>query len=269
MRVAVWLMAPAGAVAVVSTLIRLQQPRWRLRRVLWQIMPTPAHAAARQASALASVHAVIGDRAHRIRLCCGIATVAALAGLMVSGPVAAGVAATYAVAAIWALGRQSAQRAETVSGRQAMEAVGALAADLRAGLSVAAALTTASAALADAARPGKVRAAVARRVSAALDLAVATGAPLADVLDRLDHHLRAVERMHATARAQAAGAQASALLLAAMPIGGIAVGFVVGTNPLNVLLHTVIGAGCLAAGIALQLGGLAWSQRLTRVEMPV
>ena len=53
-----------------------------------------------------------------------------------------------------------------------------------------------------------------RRVAAAVAVAESSGAPLADVLDRLDNHLRAVDRARATAAAQAAGARVSALLLA-------------------------------------------------------
>ncbi len=62
---------------------------------------------------------------------------------------------------------------------------------------------------------------VARRVAEAIDVAQTSGAPLADVLDRLDAHLRTVDRANAAAMAQAAGARASAVLLAVMPVAGI------------------------------------------------
>lgn len=76
-----------------------------------------------------------------------------------------------------------------------------------------------------------------------------------------------MRRLRATAVAQAAGAKTSAWMLAVMPLAGVALGPAIGTDPLPVLLHTPIGAACLLAAVALQLGGLAWSARLSRVDI--
>jgi tight adherence protein B len=51
-----------------------------------------------------------------------------------------------------------------------------------------------------------------------------------------------------------------------MPAAGVLLGPAVGADPAPVLLHTPLGAGCLLGAIALQLGGLAWSARLVRID---
>jgi tight adherence protein B len=107
---------------------------------------------------------------------------------------------------------------------------------------------------------------VVRRVVAAMALAQACGAPLADVLDRLDAHLRAVDRTRSVASSQAAGARVSAGLLAAMPVAGVGLGAVVGVDAWEVLLRTPAGALALFLAVALQLGGLAWAARLAAPE---
>ncbi|MFC7243481.1 hypothetical protein ACFQO7_13435, partial [Catellatospora aurea] len=63
-----------------------------------------------------------------------------------------------------------------------------------------------------------------RAVHAAQRLAASTGAPLADLLERLEAQCRAADRADDAAHAQAAGAQLTAVLLAALPIGGIGLG---------------------------------------------
>jgi tight adherence protein B len=109
--------------------------------------------------------------------------------------------------------------------------------------------------------------AVVRRVDAAVILAQTSGAPLADLLDRLDAHLRAGQRARAIAHAQAAGARASAAILAALPFAGIGLGVAIGADPWHVLLHTAAGGIALSAAVALQLAGLGWTARLARIEV--
>jgi tight adherence protein B len=192
----------------------------------------------------------------------GAGTVAAVA----AGPVACAVTATYAALAVRLWARSTTGRAQARSYRAAVESVAALAADLRAGQPVGPALAAAEAIRGPVV--GEPAGAVVGRVAAAVALAEASGAPLAEVLDRLDTHLRGVDRARATASAQAAGARASALLLAAMPVAGVGLGAVVGVDSASVLLHTPLGSACLATAVILQLAGLAWAGRLSRVEVP-
>ncbi|WP_432902489.1 hypothetical protein ACQP1S_02425 [Micromonospora matsumotoense] len=101
-----------------------------------------------------------------------------------------------------------------------------------------------------------------RLARAAVRLADRTGAPLAELLERVEADARAFDRGMAAAAAQSAGANATALLLAALPLGGVALGYGIGVDPLAVLLHTPVGAACALVAMGLQAGGLLWAERL-------
>lgn len=207
-----------------------------------------------------------------------------LVGFLLAGPVAGAAGAAYGALAYRALSRRRAVRDAATRHTQALDVLGALAADLRAGLPVPVAMAalvptpvpgldapTASPARwaepPSAAEPSLAR--LHRLARAAVALAEHTGAPLADLLDRIAADARSARRAVTAASAQAAGARATAWLLAALPLGGVALGFGVGADPLAVLLHTPIGAACAAAAIGLQVIGLVWSERLTRIPEAV
>jgi tight adherence protein B len=208
--------------------------------------------------ALTEPSALLALPARQARLAvAGLAAAVGGVAAAAAGPVAGVVAAVYtgvaAGAALLALRTRTATRELT----RAVDAVGMLAADLRAGLPAPAAV--------EAARDAVDRAPeVSARVAAALTVADRTGAPVADVLDRLDADLRAIARQRAVTAAQAAGSRASAWLLAVLPVAGVALGPLVGADSARVLLHTPLGAGCACAAVVLQLGGLVWSFRLAR-----
>jgi tight adherence protein B len=100
------------------------------------------------------------------------------------------------------------------------------------------------------------------RLTAAWQVAEIAGAPLADLLERVEADTRSRIAVRSTLTAQAAGTQATAWLLMAMPVVGIGIGTGIGVNPLRILLHTPIGAVCAAVAVLLQVAGLAWSARL-------
>ncbi|SCL37568.1 tight adherence protein B [Micromonospora pallida] len=184
------------------------------------------------------------------------AAVGATGGGLVAGPVAAVVAAAYAALGVRALLRRRATRSADRLWRHRLDQLGALAADLRAGLP------------APVDRPERSAAELVgldridRLTRSATRLADRTGAPLAELVERIEADLRAMDRGLAAAAAQAAGAQATAWLLAGLPLGGIALGYGIGVDPLRVLLHTPIGAGCVVAATVLQVVGLLWAERL-------
>ncbi|PWR15185.1 hypothetical protein DKT69_12325 [Micromonospora sicca] len=103
---------------------------------------------------------------------------------------------------------------------------------------------------------------VAELARAAVRLADRTGAPLAELLERIEADARAADRGLAAAAAQAAGARATAWLLAALPLGGIGLGYAIGVDPVAVLLHTPVGGASAVAAVGLQVGGLLWAERL-------
>jgi tight adherence protein B len=176
-----------------------------------------------------------------------------------AGPVAGSLAAVYGLLAaiFWLRHRRSA--AEAVARANALDALAALAADLRAGLAPEPARAAAQPLL-DAVPLVRDRVATAWRV------ADVTGAPLADLLDRLEVDLRSLERVRLAAAAHAAGTRATAGLLVVLPVAGIAVGYGMGADPLHVLLHTPVGGACALAGVLLQVAGIVWTNRLARAS---
>ena len=95
-------------------------------------------------------------------------------------------------------------------------------------------------------------------------VAVDQGAGLADGLDRLEGALRAERDQRADLRAQLSGARSTALMLAGLPVLGLALGAALGADPLRVLLHTGPGLGCLAIGGLLEGLGMWWAMRIVR-----
>ncbi|WP_416901537.1 type II secretion system F family protein [Micromonospora echinospora] len=218
------------------------------------------------------------------------AGVGAAGGGLIAGPAAAVVTAAYAALGVRALLRRRAIRTAERLRRHRLDQLGALAADLRAGLPVPTTLTDGPTlpepgppvpgTAAGPAVPGGTDPADRRQRStadtvgpvgpdridrltrAAIRLADRTGAPLAELVERIEADMRAMDRGLAAAAAQAAGARATAWLLAALPLGGIALGYGIGVDPVRVLLHTPVGAGCAVAATTLQVVGLLWAERL-------
>ncbi|MFD8518741.1 type II secretion system F family protein [Streptomyces capillispiralis] len=103
-----------------------------------------------------------------------------------------------------------------------------------------------------------------RGLAACWRVAVDQGAGLAAGLDRLEAALRAERDQRDDLRAQLAGARATAVVLAGLPVVGLALGAALGADPLHVLLHTPSGLVCLAAGAVLEGLGLWWALRIMR-----
>ncbi len=290
-----------GGVVVVVWPIGLARRRWTMRATA----PDRAPRSPASFIALHTVRALLIR--HPRRTVAGTVIAAAVVGWTAAGPVAAAALGTYAGLAARTLLRRRQHREQAATRARALDELGALAADLRAGLPpadlvpadlvpadlVPADLVPAdfvpvelgSAHLAPGNRPpvhlgpGGPGAAASSPVTAAprstpddsrlreltaavWRLAERTGAPVADLVDRIEADGRAADRGRAAAAAHAAGARATALLLAGLPAGGIALGYAIGVDPLRVLFHTPLGAACVAGALVLQLGGLAWADRL-------
>jgi tight adherence protein B len=230
------------------------------------------------------------------RLVALFALVASIVGGIPGGPVAALVSTVYGALAARALARRIANQRDTAARAHHLDDLCSLAADLRAGLPPATAADlhpaqrprvhhagrglsveasgTAAPQTVTHAPPSPATTAVSKHAihselriteltAAVWRLAEHTGAPAADLVERIEADARAADRAKASAAAQAAGAQATALLLAALPLGGIALGYAIGADPLRVLLHTPLGAACAAGAVLLQCAGLFWADRLT------
>ncbi|MFC7981367.1 type II secretion system F family protein [Streptomyces sp. NPDC057336] len=103
-----------------------------------------------------------------------------------------------------------------------------------------------------------------RGLAACWRVAADQGAGLAAGLDRLEGALRAERDQRADLRAQLAGARATAVMLAGLPVFGLLLGAALGSDPLHVLLHTGAGLGCLLAGGVLEGLGVWWVTRIVR-----
>ncbi|WP_236046880.1 type II secretion system F family protein [Streptacidiphilus fuscans] len=90
----------------------------------------------------------------------------------------------------------------------------------------------------------------------------ASGAGLADGLDRVAEGLRAERALRESVRAELAGPRSTAVLLALLPLFGVVLGAALGADPVRVLLHTGPGLFCLTLGAALEAAGLLWTARI-------
>jgi tight adherence protein B len=89
-----------------------------------------------------------------------------------------------------------------------------------------------------------------------------SGAAFATLTERLANALRADEAVHRQLEASLAGARSTARILAALPFAGIALGYLLGADPLTFLTTTPPGWLCLAIGLALTAAGLHWTTRI-------
>lgn len=99
-------------------------------------------------------------------------------------------------------------------------------------------------------------------LAACLDIAEASGCPLADVLTRFAGQLEVEDDADAARQTALAGPKATVALLTWLPLMGLGLGTALGVDPLAVLLGTPLGLAALGAGIALTAAGRAWSARL-------
>jgi len=101
------------------------------------------------------------------------------------------------------------------------------------------------------------------RVAAGWQVAMRSGAGLAEVLDRLSTVLRADDQVRREVEANLASPRATAVMLAVLPVFGLGLGTAIGADPARVLLGTLLGAWCLAIGCLLAALGLFWVERIT------
>ncbi len=216
----------------------------------------------------------------------------AVVGLLALGP--AGAVVGGATAVVWSRrrARSRSSAAAAVAATELVDALGRITEELRAGAHPVAALAGAAAdgpvaravlapaataaALGDAV-PAALTAeagrhpAVAddlRRVARAWALAERHGVPpanlLSGVLDDLAWRIGHAGRV----RAQLAGPRATAAVLTALPALGIALGELIGADPLAVLRSGVLGQLLVILGVGLAAAGAAWTGHILRTAVP-
>lgn len=169
--------------------------------------------------------------------------------------------------------RQRADERERV-----ISAIGALAAELRAGQPAATALLNSAgsppvwpSALAALRLDGDVPEAlrldaeahpVLRSLAACWEIGSASGTGLAATIHRLAESSRAAEEVRDELEVQLAGPRATARTLATLPLVGLLLGFLMGADPVGWLLGSALGLGCLAGGVTLTGLGILWTARI-------
>jgi tight adherence protein B len=178
--------------------------------------------------------------------------------------------------------RRDAQRREA----ETVEVVFALASELRAGrppgraIALVAAssallrqsLAEAAAAVDAGARPGDELGRVAavpgcfglQAVAAAWTVTESAGGAVADVVDRLGEVLETERQARDALAAALAGPRATMLLLAGLPLLGLALGTSLGADPVRLLVHRPLGWLLLAVGATLDALGVLWTRLLVR-----
>jgi tight adherence protein B len=261
-----WLACGAAVSSAVTVLLARPPSRWVLRVRLGEHATSRSWSWVRRPASIVSVTlvvVVVASVTSRLPL---VIVVATLGG--------AGLFVVKQVRSTRARSEAASTRADTIA------ALELLAAELRAGILPSAAV----AALADdvpALRPAAAAATHGGDVAAALraastepgasalaDLAGAwhvaerAGAPLALVLDRVASAVRDDAEVDREVAAEAAPARATGRLMAVLPLLGLGLGAGMGADPVHVLTGTVLGAACLAAGVALAAVGVVWVDRI-------
>jgi tight adherence protein B len=94
-------------------------------------------------------------------------------------------------------------------------------------------------------------------------IGVERGGALVAVIEGLADALRDEQAHRDEVALQLAGPRATARLLAALPLLGLAMSMALGVGPLSFLLGTLPGWGCRVLGVGLDLLGLWWIRRLS------
>lgn len=102
-----------------------------------------------------------------------------------------------------------------------------------------------------------------RRIGVAWQTAEQYGLPMVDMLAALRSDLRSRRGFADRTRAGLSGPRATAMVLAGLPLLGIALGQATGAGPIQVLLGGGLGGILLVAGTVLAAAGVAWSERIT------
>lgn len=101
-------------------------------------------------------------------------------------------------------------------------------------------------------------------LAACVSVSERSGAPLAGVLGRYAAQLESGLDSQAARETAMAGPQATVRLLTWLPVGGLGLGYLLGADPVGVLLGSPPGWLAGTAGVALSLVGRFWSRALVR-----
>lgn len=101
-----------------------------------------------------------------------------------------------------------------------------------------------------------------RHVASAWAVSAESGPGLAVALEQVATSARSRQATRRLVRGELASAQATARLVALLPLAALAMGSGIGGDPVTFLLQRPLGIVCLAAGCGLALAGLFWIDRI-------
>ncbi len=101
-----------------------------------------------------------------------------------------------------------------------------------------------------------------RRLAACWRVAAASGASLAPAIDRVADALQDEIDVGRDVTSTLAGPRATVHLLAGLPILGLLLGTAIGARPIDFLLGSGPGVGCLFAAAAFDTCGVVWARRI-------
>lgn len=99
-------------------------------------------------------------------------------------------------------------------------------------------------------------------IAACWEVAATTGSGLSAGIERLASGARRSEELRAQLEGELAAPRATARLLAALPVAGLAIGTSLGIDPLGWLVGSALGWACLLTAGALIALGLTWTARI-------
>ncbi|MEO6958282.1 MAG: hypothetical protein ABI137_16185 [Antricoccus sp.] len=222
-----------------------------------------------------SAHQIATKSRRVLSVGAGLVCAIAVVGISIPASVAAGVlggGVTYLVLDVLQTGRRN------FDANRDIEGLRAIAAELRSGQSIDSALLAAASISSEGtarryraasnavllgadAIPGLLAGpAAGRSVGRVWRLAIATGCPIADLVSNLEIDAQSQRQHNRQIDALLAGPNATAALLAALPVFGLLMGSAIGANPLRVLSSTPIGGGALIVGTALTVAGILWTR---------
>jgi tight adherence protein B len=118
--------------------------------------------------------------------------------------------------------------------------------------------------IAEAFRQDSVRMPLLAPLAACWAVSARQGSGLSISVSRMAEQARIAEDIRVQLEAQLAGPRATARILMMLPLFGIAMGMMMGVNPLGWLLGTPLGLACLVTGSCLAGLGYWWTSRLVQ-----
>jgi tight adherence protein B len=106
-----------------------------------------------------------------------------------------------------------------------------------------------------------------RHVAAAWSVAETVGGRVAVVLERLGESMDSEDALRRELDAELAGPRATMVLLAALPVLGLAMGQAIGARPFTLLLHRPLGWGLVATAVVLDALGVVATRAIVRAAL--